>query len=713
MDQILSGKVQKDDDSGLLEKAVNAYVHKDWKKIYKLALKIALIHLFIGSAWILLSDKLLERFTNDNELITFLSIIKGWFYVIVMSVILYVAIYSLIKAVRRVENDLVANHIRVNEANKDLELLNEQLSLSQIKFMELHEQLLRNQEQLQYSEERHRIFLETTNDAIWEEANGARWFSERWYEITGYSPKDMDEMEQLENLIHPSDREKVRRTITDHIRNQTTYYNCEYRIITKSGEYKWIKTKGKAIINKEDKEYRIIGIHMDMSELNEYKEKLQYIAYHDQLTGLQNRLALNKKMHDLMKEKHIKKFALLYIDIDKFKNINDTMGHSFGDSLLLQVSERLKSQNNIEALFRIGGDEFIILMEQYNKKEDIEGCAINIIRTFKTPLNVEKNNILITTSIGVSFYPEHGIDVDTLLKNSDIAVYKAKENGRNRIVFYNEPMNEVNVERMFIEKNLWLALIKNEFELYYQAQLDLETDCITGFEALIRWNNSELGMISPDRFISIAEDTHLIIPIGIWVLKTACSFLKKLHQLGYQELNISVNISILQLLQEEFVDMVMDTITAAGINAKNLELEITESILMESYETIAYKLELFRARGIKIALDDFGKGYSSLNYLKILPITTLKIDKVFIDTITDNEKNKSLADLIVNLGRSLNLCVIAEGVETLEQKDYLVKYKCNKMQGYLFSKPLPEYEVLQKMKEQWNSNYTKGTREEE
>lgn len=702
--------VQMQSDAGLLNNAVEANMHRDWKKIYKLALRIVFMHLILGSAWILLSDKLLENFTNDNNMITFISIIKGWIYIVIMTVILYKAIHSLIKAIRNVETDVIANHFKVNEVYKDLELLNQQLSLSQTKFTELNDQLLKNQEQLYSSEERHRIFLETTNDAIWEDNNGSRWFSERWYEITGYSPEDMEEVELLEDLAHPSDRDKIKKSIADHIRNKTPYYYCEYRIKTKQGEYKWIKAKGKAIIDDENSYYRVIGLHMDMSELNEYKEKLQHIAYHDQLTGLQNRLALNKKMHCLMKEKHINKFALLYIDIDKFKNINDTMGHSFGDALLLQVSDRLKSLNNKEAIYRISGDEFIILIDKFNNKEEIERNAINIIKVFKTPLLVDENNVFITVSIGVSLYPEHGIDVDTLLKNADIAVFKAKESGRNRIVFYNEPMNDDIIERMYIEKNLWLALVNNEFELHYQPQFDLETECITGFEALIRWNNMELGMISPDRFIGIAEDTHLIIPIGMWVLKNACVFLHKLHQLGYQELNISVNISILQLLQDEFVGMVMDIIASTGISAKHLELEITESILMESYETIASKLKLLRAQGIKIALDDFGKGYSSLNHLKSLPITTLKIDKVFIDTIADNESNKSFTDLIVKLGRSLNLCVIAEGVETSEQKDYLIKHKCNKMQGYLFSKPLPEYEIFQNMDQQWSENY-EATRE--
>ncbi len=703
MEKKISGGSQKSGETGLFNKAVKAYVTKDWKRIYRLALRIALIHFVIGTVWIVLSDKILERFTDNREMITSFSIMKGLVYVLVMSIMLYSAIYALVKSINRVENEIAINHTKVIEANKDLELLNEQLSSSQKKFTELHELLLRNQEELLDSEKRLRIYLEASNDAVWEECNdGARWFSERWYDITGFSPKDMEDLEQMDQLIHPSDREKVHSQIAEHIRNKTPYYCCEYRMKTKSGEYKWFKVNGKVIHSDENNAYRMIGVHMDLSEINAYKEKLQYISYHDQLTGLQNRQALSGRMHALMKDKSIDRFALLYIDIDRFKNINDTLGHSYGDTLLLQIAERLKMVLPSEALFRIGGDEFVALIEHYAHKDEVELKAISLIKAFKTPLMVETNSIIITASIGVSLYPEHGIDADTLLKNADIAVYKAKDSGRNRIVFYIEPWNEVNEERIFIEKNLWLALVNNEFELHYQPQYDLESDRITGFEALIRWNNPELGRIAPDRFIGIAEDTHLIIPIGTWVLKTACAFLHKLHKAGYQNLNISVNISILQLLQEEFVDIVMDTIQAAGIHPMNLELEITESILMESYETIAGKLQLLRSKGVKIALDDFGKGYSSLNHLKSLPITTLKIDKVFIDTINESDKDQSFTDLIVNLGRSLDLCVIAEGVETAEQKEYLMRHKCNKMQGYLFSKPLPEYEVLQKMKKQWS-----------
>ncbi len=437
------------------------------------------------------------------------------------------------------------------------------------------------------------------------------------------------------------------------------------------------------------------------AELKAYEQRLHHLAYHDQLTGLCNRRSLNERLAVLMSEKKDLRCALLFIDIDNFKYVNDTLGHTFGDQLLVKASERLLHLQECScSVFKLGGDEFIVLMESFKGIEEIERLAVKILKEFKARFEVGKSSLFTTVSIGISIYPDHGVSMDELLKNADIAVYKAKETGRNRIVVYNEPMNEAVTERMYIEKYLRMALENNEFELYYQPQLDINTNKISGFEALIRWRNSEWGFISPQKFIGIAEDTHLIVPIGEWVFRNACLFLKRLHQEGHTELNISINISMLQLLQEDFVDMVMETLASMKLNPKQIELEITESILMESYETIAGKLKLLREKGVKIALDDFGKGYSSLNYLKQLPITTLKIDKSFIDTIHNDEKNKSLTNLIVKIGKSMDLCVIAEGVETQEQMDYLVKHKCNKIQGYLFSKPISENAAFMRIREQ-------------
>lgn len=429
----------------------------------------------------------------------------------------------------------------------------------------------------------------------------------------------------------------------------------------------------------------------------EYEEKLTHLAYHDQVTGLKNTRSMKECFNTLVNE-NSEKISLLYIDIDNFKYINDTLGHSFGDLLLISISERLdKYQKGNCNLYRLGGDEYIILFNGYDGIGDVEKLAVKILKEFNNSFEIEKINLFIKISMGISIYPEHGNCIDEMLKNADIAVHKAKEMGKNRIIIYNQPMNEAITERVIIEKQLRTALHNNEFELFYQPQLDIKENRITGFEALIRWRNPELGLVSPNRFIGIAEATHLIIPIGEWVLRNACIFLRRMHLKGYKDISISINVSILQLLQDDFVDMVLENMDLVGIDPKHLELEITESVLMESYEAISSKLKMLRASGIRIALDDFGKGYSSLNYLGQLPITTLKIDKLFVDTILIKTKNKSLIDLIVKIGKSMDLCVIAEGVETKEQLEYLIKHKCNKIQGYYFSKPLPEREALNLM----------------
>lgn len=673
--------------------------------VKKVTLRITAIYFVVGALWILLSDKILGSFVNDKEMMTIFSMIKGWAYVAITAILIYILIHFSLERVENTESELVHSCQSLSIANKELELAYNQLTNSQVELEQQYKQTLKNQKQIQESEERYRLISEATNDAIWEEIDGIRYFSDRWYEITGYNKKDLEEIRDWKDLIHPTDKLAANELVLEHKRYRTSHYQCEYRLKIKTGEYKWIQARGKALFNETGEVCRMAGSHTDITELKEYEQKLHYLAYHDQLTGLQNRLALNERLGTLLDKNMNQRFALLFVDVDNFKYINDTMGHTFGDLVIVKLSERLIDQQRSElTVYRIGGDEFIILVDRFNKKEEIEKMSVNLLKAFKSHVELDGSKIFTTVSIGVAIFPEHGTDMDSLLKNADIAVYKAKETGRNRIVFYNEPMNEVITERMYIERHLRSALENNEFELYYQPQLETSSGRISGFEALLRWRNSELGYVSPNKFIGVAEDTHLIIPMGEWVLRTACIFLKKLHQKGYLDLDISVNISMLQLLQDDFADMVLDTIESVKINPKHIELEITESILMESYEAIAGKLKLLRARGVKLALDDFGKGYSSLNYLKQLPITTLKVDKCFIDTISNKTKNKSLTDLIVKMGRSMDLCVVAEGVETQEQMDYLVKHKCNKIQGYLFSKPISEDEVMIKIKDQYLNN---------
>ncbi len=434
-------------------------------------------------------------------------------------------------------------------------------------------------------------------------------------------------------------------------------------------------------------------IMINHKKIRESEERVSFLAYHDALTRLPNKLSLYENAcRDIISAKS--KVALLFVDIDNFKYINDTLGHAFGDQLILKVSERLTSLLKEGCtVYRLSGDEFIIIIRNIYDNFSAEIFASHVLAGFKEDFYVKDSVLHISLSIGVVIYPEHAHNIEELLKYADIAMYKAKEAGKNRYVVFNQLMVDDLTERVNIEKHLHTALMKNEFEIHYQPQLDLELNKITGFEALLRWENSELGFVSPLKFIKVAEDTHLIIPLGAWVLRNACAFLKKLHLLGYSDLSVSVNISILQLLQTDFIDMVLDTLEFLELEPQYLELEITESVLIESFEAIVIILEGLREKGVKIALDDFGKGYSSLSYLRQLPISTLKIDKSFIDTITTESSSKNIAGQIIRIGKIMGITVVAEGVEHQDQLDYLKELECNKIQGYLFSKPISEEDI--------------------
>lgn len=423
----------------------------------------------------------------------------------------------------------------------------------------------------------------------------------------------------------------------------------------------------------------------NQEKLSSSEEKMQYLAYHDILTGLPNKSALYENGPRILELHHTA--ALLFIDIDYFKYVNDTMGHEFGDRLIVKVSERLVTLVGSRGeVYLFGGDEFIVLLHSTENRQSIMSVASQIVAGFKNAIEMDDSLLHISLSIGISTYPEHGSNIIDLLKRADIAMYKAKEAGKGQMIFFDQPLNDTFTERMNIEKQLYHALDNNELEVFYQPQIDLGLNRVTGLEALLRWNSPVLGMVPPDKFIKIAEDSHLIIPLGAWVLRTACTFLKSLHDQGLSHLTMSVNISMLQLLQSDFNELVLSTLQASGLAPEYLELEITESVLVESYEYVSSKLTELRAEGIKIALDDFGTGYSSLSYLTHMPISTLKIDKSFIDSIQTGTNPAVLVEQIIMIGKRMNMCVIAEGVEQTIQLDYLQEQGCDKIQGYLFSK---------------------------
>ena len=432
--------------------------------------------------------------------------------------------------------------------------------------------------------------------------------------------------------------------------------------------------------------------------LNTAHETLQDTVYRDFLTGLPNRLKFFEDNRLSLETQFKRNSALFFINVDNLKLINDTFGHSFGDQLIIAIAHRLTNCfKGKGSFYSFGGDEFALLLN-YNNLKDIMDLAENTMFRFEEPILLAANSIHITLSIGIATYPEHGSSLDQLLKCADIALCKAKETGKNRHVLYSIVMNDNIITRMTIEKHLRRAVSNDEFHICYQPQFDTNSQRPIAFEALLRWRNPELGNMPPEKFIKVAEETSLIVPIGKWVLYNACSFIKKLHAEGYDDAIICVNISIIQLMQNNFVNMILELLDVVGLDPKYLELEITETIMMESYEIIYKKLELLRRNHIRIAIDDFGKGYSSLNYLKILPITTLKIDKSFLNDMKNNQIDQIIVEAVVEIGKTIGLNVVAEGIETEEQLECAISKNCTTIQGYYFCKPLTEGEMYSFLK---------------
>ena len=441
--------------------------------------------------------------------------------------------------------------------------------------------------------------------------------------------------------------------------------------------------------SEEEIRHQYIELTNAHEQLSEYSDKLYHLAHHDSLTGLYNRLFIYEEVDNKLSVCE-PECALYFIDIDNFKYINDALGHNIGDDVLQLISKRLltlSSEQNL--LIRLSGDEFVFIANHLDNREQAEELALKILSLFSTPFHIQGNLLSITASIGIAMFPENGHNIDTLLRNADMAMYKAKNNGKNGLFFFNQLIKDEVLERINIEKYFQKALKNQEFLIHYQPQVMTESIDIDGFEALIRWNSPELGFISPGKFIHIAEETGFIIELGEWVLRSSCQFIKTLNLKLGKQYRLSVNISVIQLFQENFVSMIKSIIKEIDFVPELLELEITESVIMESVELISEKLRDLKTLGVSIALDDFGTGYSSLAYLKNIPISTLKIDKLFIDDIIDQKADNNLADTIIALGHKMNLTIVAEGVETLEQVEYLHFSGCDKIQGYYYSKPLP------------------------
>jgi diguanylate cyclase (GGDEF)-like protein/PAS domain S-box-containing protein len=429
----------------------------------------------------------------------------------------------------------------------------------------------------------------------------------------------------------------------------------------------------------------------DITERKRYEERIRYQAFYDSLTGLPNRLLLKERIG--LEIAHAKqtnqKLALMYLDLDRFKLINDTLGHDIGDKLLKEIAERLKAcVRQDDTVARIGGDEFVILLPGINRGENVGKIANKILEFIREPVIIDEHELYLTISIGVTIYPDDGKNDETLLTNADVAMYRAKEKGKNNFQLYTSELNDKALERLAMENSLRRALEYKEFVVYYQPKVNAKDEEVIGMEALIRWQHPNWGLVPPYKFIPIAEETGLIVPIGEWVLHTACAHNKALQNAGFPPLTVAVNLSARQFELQDLTNMVSKILEETGLEPQYLELEITESIAMQNIEHTLNMINELKDMGVKFAIDDFGTGYSSLSQLNSFSINKLKIDRSFVSKIGGEGGNSIIASTVLALGKSLELGVVAEGVETKEQVEFFKENECDEMQGYYFGKPM-------------------------
>jgi diguanylate cyclase (GGDEF)-like protein len=467
----------------------------------------------------------------------------------------------------------------------------------------------------------------------------------------------------------------------------------EYRLRRFDGEYRWLLDHGVPLYDEQNTFLGYIGSCIDITTRKAAEEEIKHLAFYDPLTLIPNRRLLQERLKYSieMARRYNKKLALMMLDLDRFKAVNDNLGHKVGDELLQQVALRLTTRlRDVDMVARLGGDEFFVLLEDITHPDDAARVAEEIVVDLSKPFKLSHSNtIQISTSIGISLYPEHGDNLEILMNHADAALYLAKDQGRGCFAYFSENLTRVIRERIALEMRLRKAIEHQELCIFYQPQMDITTGQLVGAEALLRWLDPVDGLISPSRFIPIAEDSNLIVDIGEWVLRETCRQGRKWLDMGLKSLTLAVNVSPQQFRRSDLNALVAAVLAETGFPAGQLELEITEFGLVENQENATEILNNLRAQGVRLAIDDFGTGYSSLTYLKRFPLDILKIDKSFINEIPHDKDSMEIAATIVAMGHSLGFKVLAEGVETFEQLAFLSKIECDTYQGYINSRPIP------------------------
>jgi diguanylate cyclase (GGDEF)-like protein/PAS domain S-box-containing protein len=557
----------------------------------------------------------------------------------------------------------------------------------------------RTEKALQQSEQRFRQLVSMSSDWYWEQDSQFRFTM-----VTGgFSEKSGVLVEHLlgktrwEYIPSLGDTEYGRRHIAQ-VHAYQPFADLEYQVLDDNGQTRWFLVNGQPVFDERGQFAGYRGTGSDITERKLTEQRVHHVAQHDALTGLPNRSLLQDRLGQAVAfaTRSGNPIWVMLIDLDRFKFVNDSMGHKAGDVLLMTVAARLRSSlRDADTVARLSGDEFVVIVSESGDQQLTPCIVERVMNAVAQPVMLGTKEFFVTCSIGVAVYPSESTSADTLIEHADIAMYRAKKLGRNNFQFYTPAMNEESLERVRIESALRNAVERGEFVLYYQPQLDMKTGKIVGMEALIRWQHPELGMVPPGRFIGIAEETGMIVEIGAWVLRTACAQNKAWQDAGYDKLRVAVNLSARQFGAADLIENLAAVLSDTGLEPKYLEIELTESLFMSDITPAVDLLHRIKALGVNLSIDDFGTGYSSLSYLSRFPIDVLKIDRSFVADITRDANDEAIVTSIIALAHNLKLAVIAEGVETGEQLDYLRRHGCDEMQGYYFSPPLPAHQFEQ------------------
>ncbi len=512
--------------------------------------------------------------------------------------------------------------------------------------------------------------------------------------MTGWSRDEAagHSVEEVLRIVDVTTREIVPNPMALAIReNKTVDLKANCVLIRRDGVETGIEESAAPIHDRQGQVTGAVMVFHDVSMARALSLKMYHLAQHDGLTDLPNRMLLDDRLAQAITlcHRNQQKLAVLFLDLDRFKHINDTLGHDFGDRVLRNAAQRLlQCVRSSDTVSRQGGDEFVIVLSEIAHSQDAEGCAAKILSALSVPVRIDEHDLYITASIGIATYPDDGNDAETLLKHADLAMYHAKANGFNTFQFFEPGMNARAAERQLLENGLRHAIEREQFVLHYQSKINLATGAIVGVEALVRWCHPERGLILPGQFLAIAEESGLIVPIGRWVMTECCNRARAWRDAGLPPIRMAINISAVELRTKGFVSGVRAMLTQAKLEPSDLELELTETFLLQNADSTAAVLEALKDVGVRLALDDFGTGYASLSHLRRFPIDTLKIDRSFVRDIAMDSDDASIVRAVIGMGKSLDMQVVAEGVETSEQFDFLRQQGCPEGQGYYFSEPI-------------------------